>query len=139
MPQIHLGHDIKCSNGLVLSYRTVVPTQGENSITIGSTSGTGSTHDYMIGVDTLAHHITINLPRSSVDSAACVVGRTYIIFDKTGHVQHVTEGTHHHITIDAGSGAQINGTQTKVINSNYNSVTLCCVDSTPNLEKWNII
>ena len=52
MPQIQLGDDVKCSNGLVLSYRTVSTTS-----TISSTSGTGGTHDYMIGVDTSEEHI----------------------------------------------------------------------------------
>ena len=124
MPQIQLGDDVKCSNGLVLSYRTVSTTS-----TISSTSGTGGTHDYMIGVDTSTNTITINLPTDG----ARVVGRTYLIFDKTG-----SAGTRN-ITVDAGTNAQINGTHTKVINSNHNSITVCCVDATGGSERWNII
>lgn len=124
MPQIQLGDDVKCSNGLVLSYRTV-----SSTTTITATSGLSATNDYMIGVDTSSNTITINLPTDS----ARVVGRTYFIFDKTGNA-----GTRN-ITVDAGTNAQINGTLTKVINSNYNSITVCCVDATGGSERWNII
>ena len=131
MPQINFGDDIKCMNGLVLSYRTVSSTP----TTISSTSGTGGTHDYMIGVNTSSGPITINLP---TDNVACVVGRTYVIFDKTGNA--ATAGNpHHHITIDAGLGSLINGSRTKEITSNYNSITVCCVDATSGAVRWNII
>ena len=74
----------------------------------------------MLGVYTSLTAKTINL----ATNGARVVGKTYFIFDKTGN---------------AGSVSTINGSHNKIINSNYNSFMICCIDVTSGSEKWIII
>lgn len=129
MPQISIGQDTKMTSGLVLEYQTV----SSSSYTLTSTSGGNGGFDYAIGCDSTSNAITINLPVNSTNGLE--VGRMYYIFDKAG-----TAGSNN-ITIDprpSGTGT-ISGATDYVINSNYNSITLMCVDETAGAGVWIII
>lgn len=122
MSQIIVGNDIALHNGLVNQIQSV-----NSNTSITSTSGPSSTIPSIIGVHTNSGAITITLPGSSGNGL--VAGRTYVIFDQDGSAQN------NNITIDAGSGISINGSQTTTINQNYGSLTVICVSST----QWAII
>lgn len=122
MPQISLGDDVKTLNGLVVAYQEITST---HSIT--STSGPNSGNDYMIGVDTSSSALTVNLPTDSSRE----VGRIYYIFDSQSNA-----GTNN-ITIDAGSGNTIDGTQTKIVSTDDSAIALLYIDDTN--KKWKIV
>jgi len=123
MPQIQIGDDIAMSNGIVVAYQTVTGTH-----TISSTSNSGA-HDYIIGANTTSAAVTVNLPTDS----ARELGRMYYIVDSHGN------SSTNNITIDAGSDATINGSQTYTINSDYTCLTVICIDITTDAEKWTIV
>lgn len=126
MPQIEIGDDMKSTNGLVGAYQLIT----SSTHTISATSGPNSGNDYMIGINTNSAK-TIYLP---VDTAR-ENGRLYYIFDATGGA------ATYNITIDASqtNDAKINGADTYVINSNYNSVTIVCIDNVNTPKQWIII
>ena len=122
MPQISIGQDTKMTSGLVLAYQAL-----SGTYTLTSTSGPTGGFDYAIGCNSSTATTTINLPTTSENGMEN--GRMYYIFDKDGNA-----GTNN-ITIDAQSGGDIVGSQTYVIDSSRNSVTLMCIAD----KTWVII
>ena len=123
MPQIQLGDDVSMSNGVVIAYQAVT---GTHSITLTSNGGG---NEYVIGANTTSAAVTINLP----EDGSRELGRMYYIVDSHGNAHN------NNITIEAGTNATINGNSNFVVNGQYESVTVVCVDITTDAEKWMII
>lgn len=93
--------------------------------------------DYQIAVSITSAAITITLPIASLASSpatATGLGRTFIITDALG------AAATHNITIAAGAGGDtIVGASTFVMNVNYTSVTVSCINTTVGAGRWAII
>lgn len=81
--------------------------------------------DDIIAVGTLSSGITVTLPTSAT------VGDAYDIKDTVGGA------ATNNITIDSGSGNKIDSARTFVMSTNYSSMTLVCVGTSPN--QWSIL
>lgn len=125
MSQISIANDTEMNSGLVLDCKSI--TNSNSPFTLTNSSGTGGGFNYAVGCNTSSGVITVNLPTTSGNGMED--GRMYYIFDQGGNA------TSNNITIDAQSGGTINDSQTYVISSNYNSVTLMCVGS----QKWIVV
>jgi len=80
--------------------------------------------DDMIAVDTSGGVATINLPTTGLEA-----GKKYYIKDSVGNAYY------NPITVDAGSGFDIDGDQSGIINTNYGSVELIYIGN----NKWNVV
>lgn len=114
------NNDVKFNNGIVEPVRIVT---GNTSLTNTSgptgaqtSAGNDGGYDQVLGVNVSSIAININLPESVNNGRTS--GRIYTICDHTGNA------STNNITIDAGVNGTINGNQTHVISSNYNSVQI---------------
>jgi hypothetical protein len=114
MSQMSIGYDIKFNNGLIVPINTIT-----SNHVISATSGTNSSNDYIISVNT-QNAITITLPSDS----SLVNGRTYII-------NSVVENPN--VTI---SGGTISGSTSVTLTGSYNSIQIIYNSS---LNSWIVI
>ena len=107
MSQVTIGYDVVMENGLVLPVRNI---SSSGTYTITDTSGPNSSHDHIISVST-TDAVTIELPTAA---SARTAGRINYIHAKVAGPS---------ITID-GNGKNINGSSTKSLTGDYNSITV---------------
>lgn len=117
-----IAYDVELTNGLVANLDNV-------SSSPHSIAPTAGVHPYYLAVDTSLVAITVNLPTTVGNGME--LGRLYNIIDSKGNA------SNNNITLDAGSGNTINGSQTTIINSDYTSYTILCVGISP--VEWNIV
>jgi hypothetical protein len=127
MSQVSIGSDVKINSGVVMSMRVVTPASEGENITINSTSGPNSGHDYAIAIDTDTYGTTVKLPTTSGNGME--PGRIYYVCDHTG------SALTHNITVDPGAGSNISGQSTVSISTNFSSVTVVYVTT----NKWQLI
>lgn len=122
MTSISIGYDIKITSGIIANIDFV----HNSPYTISTDS---SINSFYLCVDSSNNPITIYLPTTYEDGMK--LGRIFNITDFRGKCKI------NNIIIDAGSGNEINGSSTFVLNKNYTSIELLCTNEAPVL--WSIV